>query len=144
MKIFKNIDGLACFQLETDEEIDKFCIYSYNNDNWINEHYKDVNDYKRYVNRSKTHFVVDSLKTEKLLNEFSKLVDTKYENKIDKKSIFICKKVTDEIIMCRDKINNLNKLEEKLQQLILNEEYEKCEEIQNEILWWKENVIKKG
>lgn len=142
MKIFKNIDDLVCFQLETNEEIDKFCIYFYNNDDWIKNHYKDVDDYKRYINLSKNYLVVDSLKTEKLLNDFSKLVDIKYENRIDNKSIFFCKKVTDEIIMCRNKEHNLNQLEDKLQQLILNEEYEKCEELQNEIIWWKDNVIK--
>jgi len=144
MKIFKNIDDLVCFQFETNEEIDKFCIYFYNNDDWIKKHYKNINDYKRYINLSKNYLVVDSLKTEKLLNDFSKLVDIKYENKIDNKSIFFCKKVTDEITMCRNKEHNLNQLEDKLQQLILNEEYEKCEELQNEIIWWKDNVIKMG
>lgn len=141
MKIFKNIDNLTCFQLETDEEIDKFCIYSYDNDVWIHNNYKDVNDYKRYINLSKTYLVVDSLKCEKLLGEFSKMVDTKYENKIDNESIFFCKKVTNKITMCRDKENNLNQLEDELKELILNEKYEKCEEIQNEIIWWKDNVM---
>lgn len=184
MKIFKNIEGLTFFQLENEEEIDKFCTYFYNNDDFVHKNRKDVADYKRYITLSHKYgenkwcgpLVVDSLKCETLLNDFSKQVNVTYSDKIYDKKVFddeenkidcIINSTTiiqgnkkeieeqlndisasgfkiklDSIVIKRYKSVELEILEKKLKRFIGNEEFEKCEEIKNEITWWKKNVMK--
>jgi hypothetical protein len=88
MVIFKNVENLTFFHLESDEEIGKFCAFFYSYDDYINSHFESVDDYERYIKKTTKPLVVDSLKTETLLNEFSKMVQVDYDDEIYQERLF--------------------------------------------------------
>lgn len=174
MIIFKNIENLTFFYLENDEEIQKFCVYFYENDNYIKSHFNSSEEYEKYIKKITKPLVVDSLKTEKLLNEFSKTVQVNYDDEIYQERLFDeeptqieniekniiritgtkeeieqkLKKllIDDKIELDRIEIKSyksfrLKNMEEKLKQLIEEENYEECAEMRDEIDWFKKRVM---
>lgn len=174
MLIFKNVENLTFFHLESDEEIYKFCSYFYENDDYIREHFQSVEDYELYIRKTNKPLVVDSLKTETLLKNFSEMVQVDYDDEIYQERLFdeeptqiennehiiritgtreeIEQKLKnllasnqkielDKIEVKSYKSVRLKNMEEKLKELINLEEYEKCSELRDEILWFKKNVI---
>lgn len=180
MIFYKNAEGVNYFQLEGIEEIDKFCQFFYDNHDYVNSHYKDVSDYKRYVTLSRKYgennwcgpMIIDSLKCENLMKEFSKMTKTTYSDEIvpwkvfssceiEKKkeySILINgdkdqikdiitdlalsgKKIDlDSIKITRNKSDNLDLMKNKLKKHIELEEYEKAQEMKDEIEWFEKNM----